>query len=127
VFVSTELGGGGTATARSIAIARKGARNFLIHAGILEGEPEIGPSVDLDMPDADCFLFSEHDGLVEPVVDLGTEVERGGLLARIWPVERTGVAPVEYRARRDGLLTARHFPGLAKPGDCLAVVAVVVS
>jgi N2-acetyl-L-2,4-diaminobutanoate deacetylase len=126
VFVSTELGGGGTATARSIAIARKGTRNFLIHAGILEGEPEAAPSVDLDMPDAECFLFSEHDGLVEPMVDLGTEVERGALLARIWPVARTGVEPVEYRARRAGLLTARHFPGLAKPGDCLAVVAVIV-
>lgn len=125
VFVSTELGGGGTATARSIAIARKGARNFLIHAGILEGEPEVAPSVDLDMPDADCFLFSEHEGLIEPVVDLGAEVTRGAPLARIWPVERTGVDPVEYRARRDGLLTARHFPGLVKPGDCLAVVAVV--
>ena len=85
LFVSTELGGGGTATARSIAIARKGARNFLIHAGILDGEPEVGPSVDLDMPGADCFLFSEHEGLVEPVVDLGAEVTRGALLARIWP------------------------------------------
>jgi N-alpha-acetyl-L-2,4-diaminobutyrate deacetylase len=123
VFVSTELGGGGTATAHSIAIARKGARNFLIHAGILDGEPEVGPSVDLDMPGADCFLFSEHEGLVEPVVDLGAKVTRGALLARIWPVERTGVAPIEYHARRGGLLTARHFPGLAKPGDCLAVVA----
>jgi N-alpha-acetyl-L-2,4-diaminobutyrate deacetylase len=59
------------------------------------------------------------------VVDLGAEVARGAVLARIWPVDRTGVEPVEYRAQRDGLLTARHFPGLAKPGDCLAVVAVL--
>jgi N-alpha-acetyl-L-2,4-diaminobutyrate deacetylase len=36
------------------------------------------------------------------------------------------VAPVIYRARRGGLLTARHFPGLVKSGDCLAVTAVVV-
>lgn len=125
VFVSTELGGGGTATAVSIAIARKGTRNFLIHAGILEAEPERGPSVDLDMPDADCFVFAEHAGMIEPVVDLGARVERGQVVARVWPVERTGVDPVEYHARRGGLLTARHFPGLVKAGDCLAVVAVV--
>ena len=37
VFVTTELGGGGTATARTIAIARRGVRNVLMHAGILEG------------------------------------------------------------------------------------------
>jgi N2-acetyl-L-2,4-diaminobutanoate deacetylase len=124
VFVSTELGGGGTATARSIAIGRKGARNFLIHAEVLEGELETGPSVDLDMPDADCFVFAEHDGMVEPLADLGDRVEDRQVVARIWPIERTGVSPVEYRARRAGLLAARHFPGLAKIGDCLAVTAV---
>jgi N-alpha-acetyl-L-2,4-diaminobutyrate deacetylase len=78
------------------------------------------------MPDGDCFVFAEHDGLIEPLVDLGTAVEKGAEIARIWPVERTGVAPVTYRARRGGLLTARHFPGLVKSGDCLAVTAVVV-
>lgn len=123
VFVSTELGGGGTATARSIGIARRGVRNFLIHAGVLGGEPERGPSVDLDTPDGDCFVFAEDDGLIEPLVDLGARVERGQPLAQVWPVARTGVAPVEYRARRAGMLAARHFPGLVKPGDCLAVVA----
>lgn len=126
VFVSTELGGGGSATARSIAIAKKGARNFLIHAGILTGEPATGPSVSLDMPDGDCFTFAEHDALLEMAVDLGAAVRRGDLIARLWPVERTGVAPKEYRARRDGLLAARHFPGLVKMGDCLAVVAAIV-
>jgi N-alpha-acetyl-L-2,4-diaminobutyrate deacetylase len=124
-FVSTELGGGGSATARSIGIARKGARNFLIHAGILEGEPETGPSIDLDMPDGDCYVFSEHDGLIEPVVDLGESVTKGQVVARVWPVEHTGGDALEYRARRAGLMTARHFPGLVKPGDCLCVVSVV--
>ena len=126
VFVSTELGGGGTATARSVAIARKGVRNLLIHAGILEGEPELGASVTLDMPDDDCFVFSEHEGLIETRVDLGERVAAGDVLARVWPADRTGVAPIEYRARRGGLLASRHFPGLVKAGDCVAVVAAVL-
>lgn len=124
VFVSTELGGGGTATARSIGIARKGVRNFLIHAGILDAEPEIAPSVELDMPDGDCFVFSEDDGLIEPLADLGDEIEKGAPIARVWPVARTGQSAKIYKARRGGLLAARHFPGLVKTGDCLAVVAV---
>ncbi|PKQ08315.1 MAG: N-alpha-acetyl diaminobutyric acid deacetylase DoeB [Alphaproteobacteria bacterium HGW-Alphaproteobacteria-10] len=127
VFVSTELGGGGTATARSIGIARRGVRNFLIHAGILHGAPDEGPSIDLDMPDADCFVFCEHDGLIEPLVDLGESVERGQPLARVWLVQRSGEAALEYCAGRSGLLAGRHFPGLIKPGDCLAVVATPVS
>jgi N-alpha-acetyl-L-2,4-diaminobutyrate deacetylase len=125
-FVTTELGGGGTVTARSAAIARRGVRNLLIHSGILEGEPEAAASMMLDMPDADCFLFAEDAGLVEPCADLGARVERGAPLARIWSAERTGVAPVEYRARRGGLLAARHFPGLVEAGDCVAVIADVV-
>jgi N-alpha-acetyl-L-2,4-diaminobutyrate deacetylase len=126
VFVSTELGGGGTATARSIAIAKKGVRNVLIHAGILSGTMQREESVRLDMPDGDCFLFAEDDGLIEPMVDLGASIEKGDVIARVWPVDRTGIAPKEYRARMSGMLAARHFPGLVKAGDCMSVTAVVV-
>ena len=123
VFVTTELGGGGTATARSARIARRGARNLLIHAGILAGEPARGPSVRLDMPGDDCFHFADCDGLVEPLADLGDSLAAGAPLARIWPADRTGVPARECRANRDGILAARHFPGLVQTGDCLAVIA----
>ncbi|MGB3314794.1 MAG: N(2)-acetyl-L-2,4-diaminobutanoate deacetylase DoeB [Albidovulum sp.] len=126
VFVTTELGGGGTATARTIGIARKGVRNLLMHAGILTGEAETGPTVMLDMPDGDCFHFAEGDGLIEPMADLGDAVTQGQSLARIWPPDRTGVLPMTVIAKRAGLLTARHFPGLVKSGDCVAVIAVEV-
>ncbi len=124
VFVSTELGGGGTATARSIAIAKKGARNLLIHAGILSGEMEMGPTKRLGQPDGECFTFAESDGLIEPTRDLGDPVTRGDVVARIWPVDRTGVAPVDCYAHIDGIVTTRHFPGLVKVGDCVAVVSL---
>jgi N-alpha-acetyl-L-2,4-diaminobutyrate deacetylase len=124
VFLSTELGGGGSSSARSNAIAKRGLRNVLIHSGIMKGKIETSPSVMLDMPDGDCFTFSEHDGLFEICADLGAEVKKGDLLAKVWPVDRTGVAPVAYHAKMDGLLTARHFPGLIKSGDCMLVIAV---
>ena len=38
VFLSTELGGGGSSSARSNAIAKRGIRNVLIHSGIMQGE-----------------------------------------------------------------------------------------
>lgn len=125
VFVTTELGGGGTATARSSRIAHRGLRNVLIHGGFLEGEPESAPSVRLDMPGDDCYHLAPAAGLVEPLVDLGGTVRAGERLARIWSAERTGVAPVVVEARRAGLLVARHFPGLVQLGDCLAVLAEV--
>ena len=125
VFVSTELGGGGSTTAKSVAIANKGVRNLLIHGGILDAQPVVEPTVNLDMPDEDCFVICEFDGLIEPAADLGDDVEKGDVIARVWPLDRTGVNPVDYCARRSGLLSGRHFPGLVKPGDCIAVIAVV--
>jgi N-alpha-acetyl-L-2,4-diaminobutyrate deacetylase len=124
VFVTTELGGGGSATARTVAIARRGVRNVLIHAGILRGELQRQPTTYLDMPSGDCFTFSESDGLIEPCVDLGEAVEAGQVLARIHVVERTGTVPAEYRAKIGGILAGRHFPGLVKSGDCMAVIGV---
>ncbi|MBQ4823559.1 N(2)-acetyl-L-2,4-diaminobutanoate deacetylase DoeB [Leisingera sp. HS039] len=124
VLVTTELGGGGSSSARSNAIAKKGLRNVLIHFGILQGEMQLEETVNLTMPDDDCFLFSEGDGLYEMMADLGETVAKGDLLARVWPLDRTGQRPVEYRARRAGLVISRHFPGLIKSGDCVAVVGV---
>jgi N-alpha-acetyl-L-2,4-diaminobutyrate deacetylase len=126
VFVSTELGGGGSATARSVAVADRGVRQFLIHCGICRGELEQRPTVRLDMPDGDCYVTSLHDGLLEMCRDLGDTVKKGELIARVHDVRRTGMAPVGYHARRDGLLAARHFPGLIGCGDTLAVVAEIV-
>lgn len=125
VFVTTELGGAGTASASSIGIARRGATNLLKHAGILAGAPERAPTRWLDMPSADCFAFAQDDGLVAFERDLGQPVRAGDVVARVYPVGRTGEAPAEYRAAMDGVLAARHVPGLIKAGDCLSVLAVV--
>jgi N-alpha-acetyl-L-2,4-diaminobutyrate deacetylase len=125
VFVTTELGGAGTASAHSIDIARKGTLNLLRHAGILKGTPEIRPTRWLDMPSSDCFTFSEDDGLVAFGRDLGDPVAAGDVIARVYPVSRTGVPPIDYRAAMDGVLAARHVPGLIKAGDCLSVIATI--
>ncbi|MEX3690225.1 N(2)-acetyl-L-2,4-diaminobutanoate deacetylase DoeB [Paraburkholderia sp. BR14263] len=131
VFVSTELGGGGTSTAQSVAIADRGVRGFLAHAGVIErkaSERSGGPRTTtlLDMPDGTCYTTSEHRGMLEMCRDLGDAVEAGDVLARVHDIDRTGGRAVEYRAQCGGLLAARHFPGLVQAGDTVAVVADVV-
>lgn len=100
---------------------------MLKHAGILHGVAESGATRWLDMPSDDCFGFSAEDGLVEFLADLGDPVRKGDIIARIHRVDRTGLAPEPHRAAMDGLLAARHFPGLIKQGDCLSVLAVEVA
>lgn len=126
VFVSTELGGGGSTTRRSVEIGRRGVRNFLIHAGILTGEPTREPTVNIDMPDHRCFVTCLSAGLVEFCVDLGEPLKAGQTVARVHDTSRTGSAPAEYTANIDGILVGRHFPGVTRMGDSLAVVGVPV-
>jgi N-alpha-acetyl-L-2,4-diaminobutyrate deacetylase len=127
IFVTTELGGGATARAETITIAKRGVRNVLRHTGILAGPVETASTRWLDMPSADCFIFSEFDGLVETRIDLGHRIRAGDVVARIHAVDRTGLSPVDCLARIDGLLAARHFPGLVKMGDCLAVIGTITA
>ncbi|MFC1681778.1 N(2)-acetyl-L-2,4-diaminobutanoate deacetylase DoeB [Pseudomonadota bacterium] len=126
VFVSTELGGGGTATVRSAEIAKQGVWNLLAHAGIVSATTQRRESVNLDMPDGRCYVTSESAGLVEPCAALGEPVREGDVLMRVYDVHHTGKAPAEYRAKIDGILAGRHFPGLIGHGDFVAVVAVPV-
>ncbi|MEM7209782.1 MAG: N(2)-acetyl-L-2,4-diaminobutanoate deacetylase DoeB [Pseudomonadota bacterium] len=125
VFVSTELRGGGTSTAETVKFAETGLHNFLVHAGIKKGELIPRETVFLDMPDGNCFVTCEHEGLLEMCVDLGQTVNEGDVIARIYDMNRTGTAPVEYRAKISGMLAQRHYPGLIACGDALAVIAVV--
>ena len=125
VFVTTELAGGGTATARTIQIAKRGTMNLLKHTRILKGAPEMAPTTWLSMPSSDCFVISDCAGLVESRRHLGDKLSKGEVIARIHPIDRTGGAPIEYTSGLDGILAGRHFPGLIQAGDCLAVVATI--
>lgn len=125
-FVTTEIGGGGTATPYTTDIARKGVRNLLIHAGILRGDLALAPTRVLSQDDDTCFHFTNYNGLVDFAVTLGQSVKKGDLIARIWDTAHTGLAPRQFHALMDGVLTARHHPGLVQAGDCLAVLATEI-
>ncbi|MCE9682516.1 N(2)-acetyl-L-2,4-diaminobutanoate deacetylase DoeB [Halomonas alkalisoli] len=128
IFVATELGGGGTSTPESLAITERGIRNFLIHFGLMRGEVELPaePQIYLDMPDASCYVQSEHSGLLELTLMLGDVVRKGDVIARVYDLTRSGTPPVEYRAGRSGVLAARRFPAQVNMGDTIAVIAEVV-
>jgi N-alpha-acetyl-L-2,4-diaminobutyrate deacetylase len=127
VFVSTELGGGGSASPRTIEIAKRGVHNLLVHAGILKQEPVQSdePMIQLDMQQDNAYVFSEHNGLLEPCVGLGDPVQKGDLISRVYSTERSGTSPVEYHAASDGIIMGRHYPSLIKIGDFMNVIARV--
>lgn len=129
LFLSTELGGGGTAGVETVAIAEIGVRNLLCHFGLIDEAPRsraargLPPTRLMHTPDPDCYVASDDRGMFEPLAGLGDEVAAGDPLARVHCFETPGRAPVPYRAPRAGRVICRHHPGLIAPGDCLAVIA----
>jgi N-alpha-acetyl-L-2,4-diaminobutyrate deacetylase len=129
IFLSSELGGGGTATAGSVAIAETGVGNLLRHFGLIDGEivrrEDRGepPTRLMHTPAGDCFTVAEDAGILEILVDLGGMVRAGDPIGRVHFFESVHRPPRLYRAARDGMLICRHAPGLIQPGDCLALLA----
>jgi N2-acetyl-L-2,4-diaminobutanoate deacetylase len=128
IFLSTELGGGGSARASTVAIAERGARNVLRHFGLLDerveervaaGEP---PMRLLHTPATDSYVIAQDHGLFEMALELGSPVSEGDVVGRIHYYEDPARPPLEQVARRSGVVLARHFPGLIHKGDCLAVI-----
>ncbi len=126
IFVSTEVGGGGSTTPTTNEITRSGVRNFCIHAGALRGEPVVRPTINIDTADENCFITAEYGGLLELALELGAPVAQGQLVAKIHNIERTGVEPVRHHAPLSGILVGRHFPGLVRPGDCVALIGMIM-
>ena len=100
VFLFTELGGGGAATAATVAIAERGIQNPLRHLRMIEGAPENAATRLLHSPDASYFVVSEDRGIFEILVDPGAEVAAGRCRS-----DRLGAR------RREPGAYARYVPG----------------
>lgn len=66
-------------------------------------------------------------GMIEYLIELGDHIEIGQPIARIWPADRTGIAPIECCTLRAGVLTAHHVPGLVKVGNFVSLIVEEVS
>ncbi len=125
VFVSTELGGGGTARPENVALAKRGVHNMLKHFGLIDAAPTAPetPMRLLQTPEAACFTAAREGGIFEAFVHVGDRVEAGQEIGQVHFFERPERDPEVYRSAIEGILVSRHFPGLARSGDCLAVIA----
>lgn len=123
LLITTELGGGGTTTPERVAIAERGLHNLLCHLDVLDEPPQEAPSPSrFAYTPEDGFVVCEDAGLFEPLVELGAPVEADQPLGRVHFFEEVDREPKTYASPRDGFLYCRHFPGLIKRGDCLAVL-----
>ena len=129
LFVGTELGGGGTTTTETVAIAETAVRHLLAHLGVIDEKPVsradrgLPPSREMHMPEPGCYLIADDAGLYEALVDLGAEVLEGDPVGQIHFPERPEREPVVYRAGTSGTIIGRTHKVLTGPGDFLALIA----
>ncbi|WP_426956105.1 succinylglutamate desuccinylase/aspartoacylase family protein [Muricoccus radiodurans] len=126
VALSSELGGGGRLHPENLAITKRGARNVLRHAGVLEGAPEVGPygpSRRMTVPDMGHYVFAPVDGIWEAADPLGTDVTAGAPAGRLHRTEDPGADPIPLTYAATGLLWCVRFAGRVKAGDPVAVIA----
>jgi len=125
-FVSTEMAGGGTTRPASMAITESGVRNLLHHWGVLAGAAQPSTSTVLDIPDSGAYLISENEGILDWLVELGDPIAPGQVVARVYNTVKLGADPIDICATIDGVLAMRHFPGLIKMGDAIAMQATPI-
>ena len=129
LFVGTELGGGGTTTTGTVAIAETAVRNLLAHLGVIDEEPVsraargLPPSREMHMPDPGCYLIADDAGLYEALVDLDADVREDDPVGQIHFPERPEREPVVCRAGTSGTVIGRTHKVLVGPGDFLALIA----
>jgi N-alpha-acetyl-L-2,4-diaminobutyrate deacetylase len=124
LFLSTELGGGGSTTPATLAIARRGVHNFLVHTGVLLAAPEAAPvPTRLMTNDAGGYIDCPCAGLIEYLVEMGESVHIGQPLVRIHSTDRLDTEAVVVAAPADGLLVGRFHGGLVQTGDFIGLIA----
>ena len=124
IFISTELGGGGSVSPRTLRIAENGIQNILRHFKVLPVNSEQVPETRfMETPDVGGYLMAPQEGLYETLVELGDPVKKGQPLGRIHSITHIDAPPVEVQSQIDGVLITRAGSAPVKNGDTIAVIA----
>lgn len=129
IFVGAELGGGGTTTPETVAIAETAVRNLLAYMGVLDETPVsrdaqgLPPGREMHMPDPGCYLIADEAGLYEALVDLEADVREGDSVGQLHFLDHPEREPTVYRAGTFGTVIGRSHKVLVGPGDFLALIA----
>ncbi|MGY4167833.1 succinylglutamate desuccinylase/aspartoacylase family protein [Bradyrhizobium sp. USDA 4529] len=120
--LSTELGGGGTASRNLVRSAENGLESVLHHIGMLRTAPrrrDFCSTQFLYRVRPKDFIYSPANGLFEAFVNLGDTVSDGQEAGQIHFTEEPWRKPVVVHFGVGGVVLCRRFLARATLGDCL--------
>ncbi len=130
VSLGGEFGGGGDVDRNSLAMLERGVRNFLQFSGVMANTEALPPPRGtrlVEVSSREHYVYAREPGLLEPLVDLGAEVQQGDLAGLIHFVDNPGRAPVPCHFRRAGMVVCQRHFGRVERGDCVAHLATDVA
>ncbi|CAN1559531.1 COG3608 Predicted deacylase [Rhabdaerophilaceae bacterium] len=119
VLVATELAGGAILDREALRIGWDGTLNFLRYAGVLAGPIEATRTSLRKVAGATCYVMATMDGLFEPTVEIGDEVEVGEIAGRIWPMDDLTRQPEIQRFSSAGTVICKRTMPMVIRGDYL--------
>lgn len=122
VTVNAELGGGGAVTPEILALAERGLKRALHAVGMLPGyQPdETRGTRELHIQG---LVHAYERGVFEPLLEIGTEVGVGTVLATIHHPDDPKRASTEIASGYDGMILAMRALGRVDRGDALFQIA----
>ena len=129
LMLATELGGLGTLTPETTAIALNGVLGVMSSMGIVG--PRGRTRAQIDRPKTarmvrieghSHYVYADENGVFEPFADLGDTIAAGTAIGRLHRVDRIEHPPAEVMASEDGILVCKNGQGLVKRGDVLGVI-----
>lgn len=128
ITIGGEFGFGEATSRRGTLHAYEGVKNVLRHYGILPGQiikidpTRLAPPRFMQAEDLEDYIPCPHDGIWEPVVELGSDVQKGDLLGRLHDFSDHSSPPLEIRAHKSGIVAMMHFRAICTKGFTLYVI-----
>ncbi len=129
IGLSGEFGGGGTATAPTLALTNRAIDNVLLTLGMVDAPvlsrtpPERQEMTLLALESHNQAVFAPHRGWFEPAVCLGDTVAAGDLAGWYHDFERLDLPAERLHFSRPGIVLSRRLPCDSRTGDCLIQAA----
>jgi predicted deacylase len=129
ITIGSELGFGASTDYWGVKWAHHGTLNVMRRFGLLD-EPVVDltpPGLDrqrlIENTDIDRWVTAPVRGISEPLVELGSFVEKGTPVTRIHDFDRWDEPGVEIAADVDGYVLARKFRAMTEQGEVVMVIA----
>lgn len=122
-YLSTELGGGGKLRPWIREFGYSGTVRCLKRLGCLRPDYPVAPVERevrlMAMQQEHNYVFAPTDGMFEPTVGLGDEVEDGQFAGCVRSLKEPWLEPRELHFRRGGVVFCKRNPALCEIGDTL--------